>query len=78
MSELNTNAQSCQNAVSSSVVLKTNSWQHNCGDGCCHTYGTDVWINDIKVTHGDFDSIQSILKEVLESLGYSVEIDYPF
>jgi hypothetical protein len=70
---LTENSQSRKARVSGSVVLKTNAWEHNCADGCCHTYGTDVWINNTKVTQGDFDSIQSILKEVLESLGYNVE-----
>lgn len=78
MNQENTNEPLSKAAVSGSVVLKTNAWEHNCGDGCCHTYGTDVWINDVKVTQGDFDSIQSILKDVLESLGYKVDIDYPF
>jgi hypothetical protein len=62
------------------VKIKTESWDHTCGDGCCHSYGTDIYINDKKVSQGDYNCIDLILQEVLESLGYEIEneieIDY--
>ena len=54
--------------------IKTENWTHTCGDGCCHTYGTDVFINDEKVSQGDYHCIDTILIDVLESLGHKVNL----
>jgi hypothetical protein len=58
------------------LKLKINSWNHTCNDGCCSSFGTDVFINDEIVSNGDYDDIQLILKEVLTELGYEVVIEY--
>jgi len=57
------------------IKIKTKSWDHVCGDGCCTSYGTDVWINGEKVSQGEFDSIDEILREVLEYLEFNVITD---
>lgn len=58
------------------LKLKTEYWDHTCGDGCCHSSGTDIYINDVRVSTGDYDNIHLILTDVLESLGYEIEIEY--
>lgn len=58
------------------LIIKTKGWSHTCGDGCCYTSGTDVFINDVKVSNGDFNDIDLILTDVLVSLGYEIEIEY--
>lgn len=58
------------------LKLKINTWNHTCGDGCCTTWGTDVFINNELVSNGDYDDIRVILEEVLIKLGYEVIIEY--
>lgn len=56
------------------LKIEIEEWSHTCDDGCCYTYGTDVFINGKKVSSGDYNSTEIILKEVLESLNFYVEI----
>jgi hypothetical protein len=53
------------------IDLEFEYWEHNCGDGCCYDYGTDIHLNDKRV---DFDgiSLEVAVKAVLEHLGYKV------
>ena len=55
------------------LEVTTQPWSHTCGDGCCYTWGTDVFINGEKVTQGDFDDIQSILIDVLKHLKFKIK-----
>lgn len=55
------------------LEIKTEPWQHTCADGCCYTWGTDVYINNEKVTQGDCDDIQAILEEVLIHLNFKIK-----
>ena len=55
------------------IEIKTKPWEHTCADGCCHTYGTDVYINGEKVSQGNFDDIQVILEEVLAHLKFKIK-----
>jgi hypothetical protein len=56
------------------LKIEIEEWSHTCGDGCCYTYGTDIFINGKKVSSGDYNNTEIILKEVLESLNFDVEI----
>jgi hypothetical protein len=56
--------------------IKLQSWDHTCSDGCCSSWGTNVFINDEIVSNGDYDDIRLILKEVLTELGYNVVEHY--
>jgi hypothetical protein len=58
------------------LKIKTKSWDYTCGDGCCTTWGTDVFINNEKVSSGDYNNIELILKDVLEYLGYQIKINH--
>lgn len=55
--------------------LKVEGWSHTCGDGCCHTWGTDVFIDGQKVSQGDFDDIGQIVKDVLDYFGITIDIE---
>jgi hypothetical protein len=57
------------------LKIKSEDWNHKCGDGCCYTYGNSVHINGEYVTSGDYHDIDTILKDVLEHLGYEVEFE---
>lgn len=42
-------------------------YSHECGDGCCLTWGTKVWISDSQgVQYYDSDSLESALLEHLD------------
>jgi hypothetical protein len=56
------------------VTIK--SWSHTCGDGCCYTYGTDVFVDGVKVSSGDFDCILIIIQDLLKHFNIEVETDY--
>lgn len=58
----------------SELKVEVKDWSYTCGDGCCYTYGTEIYINDKLVSRGDYNSIEIILKDVLENLGHKVEI----
>lgn len=57
------------------VKIKVKSWSHTCDDGCCYTWGTDIYVNGEKVSDGEYDSIEGIIKDVLKRFGVEVEID---
>lgn len=62
--------------VSGSVLkIKLHEYAYHCGDGCCYNYGTITTINDIELPCHNQDA-GTILQQVLEHLGYKVEIDY--
>lgn len=58
------------------LIIKTEEWSHTCHDGCCHTYGTIIYLNDKKVTSGYANEIDTLLQEVLKYLGYEVQINH--
>jgi hypothetical protein len=57
------------------IKIKLSDWEHTCGDGCCTTFGTDVFIDGIKVSQGDYYKLDLILDEVLRHLGFITEIE---
>ena len=62
-------------AVSGSVLkIKLHEYAYQCGDGCCYNYGTITTVNDIELPCHNQDA-ETILRQVLEHLGYKVEID---
>lgn len=45
-------------------TIELKEWDHRCGDGCCYTYGTELWVNGKLVTQnfeGNEHSIQALL-----------------
>lgn len=48
-------------------------YSHDCHDGCCHTYGTITTVNGVELPC-DAPDVESVLRQVLEHLGYKVNI----
>ena len=57
------------------LKIKLVHWDNTCGDGCCTTYGTDLFIDD-KEIEGDYSSVDGEqLKSILEHIGYEIELE---
>lgn len=56
------------------LKIELNEYWYKCGDGCCDNYGTVTKINGIEMNAHNQD-VQTILQQVLEHLGYDVEIE---
>jgi len=52
-------------------------WDYTCGDGCCTTYGTTTIVNGVEMPSNNQDA-ETILRMVLEHLGYEVEIEQKY
>jgi len=52
-------------------------WDYTCGDGCCTTYGTTTIVNGVEMPSNNQDT-ETILRMVLEHLGYEVEIEQKY
>lgn len=56
------------------VKVELHDYNYTCGDGCCDTYGTIVKVNGKELPYHNQD-VNTILRQVLEHLGYEVEIE---
>lgn len=59
------------------VKIELKEWSHDCADGCCHVYGTDTYVDGVKLPFINQDT-ETILNGVLKQLGYEPEITYSF
>lgn len=57
------------------IKLTLVDWDYTCADGCCYDWGTDVFVNGEEVSTYQ-SSLEQTLRDVLEHLGYEVEIEY--
>ena len=55
------------------LTIELNDYCHNCTDGCCTDYGTQTKVNGVQLDLHNQDAA-TILRQVLEHLGYEVEI----
>ena len=72
-----------QEQLDKPIDIELKSWEHTCGDNCCYTCGTELWLNGEKLEHPDpnqhdngylGEDIETGLKSVLMKLGYNVNI----
>ncbi len=56
------------------LKIELHEYSYTCGDGCCYNYGTITTINGEELSCHNTDTA-TILKQILEHLGYKVEID---
>ena len=56
------------------VKIDMHEYYHTCSDGCCTDYGTIIKVNGVELPSYNQDTY-TILKQVLEHLGYNVEIN---
>jgi hypothetical protein len=55
--------------------INLHEFGYSCGDGCCYNYGTVVTVNNIELDSNDQEA-GTMLKNVLDHLGYNVNITY--
>jgi hypothetical protein len=48
---------------------------YSCGDGCCYNSGVVTSLNGVELSNQNEDT-ETIVKQILEYLGYTVEVDY--
>ena len=59
------------------VLIELEEWDHKCGDGCCYTYGVNIYINGEQIEDEDGTNSHQLLKAVLNKLGYTdVKVEY--
>jgi hypothetical protein len=66
------------------VKITLEEWDYTCGDGCCTSFGTKMYLNGKELEHPNpevddnsyvGDNVTTALLAVLKELGYQVEID---
>lgn len=59
------------------LLIELESWDHRCGDGCCFTYGVNIYINGEQIEDEDGTNPHQLVKAVLNKLGYTnVKVEY--
>lgn len=60
------------------LVIELREWDHTCGDGCCYTTGTEIFINGEKVEHPEIpfgsDHLEdpaTMVQAILKHLGFT-------
>ena len=53
------------------LLIELKEWDHTCGDGCCYTYGINIFVNGEKIEGEDGTNPHQLLKAVLTKLGYT-------
>lgn len=68
----------------SKLKIELRHWSYTCGDGCCHLFGTKLFLNGKELEHPNPDikdngyigeDVSSALYAVLKELGHEVEIE---
>ena len=57
--------------------INLTEYTYDCSDGCCTTFGTITTVNGVELPYNNQDT-ETILRQVLEHLGYEVEIEYSY
>jgi hypothetical protein len=59
------------------LLIELKEWDHTCGDGCCYTYGTNIYVNGEQLENEDGTNSHQLVKAVLTKLGYTnVRVEY--
>ena len=53
------------------LLIELEDWDHTCGDECCYTYGTTIYINGEQIEDEDGYDKSQLLTAVLNKLGYT-------
>jgi hypothetical protein len=56
------------------IKIKFTEYHYKCGDGCCDIYGTVTEVNGVEMQCHNQD-IETIVRQILEHLGFTVEIE---
>jgi len=57
--------------------INLTEYTYDCSDGCCTTFGIITTVNDVELPYNNQDT-ETILRQVLEHLGYEVDIEYSY
>lgn len=60
-------------AIDKRVTVEFNEYDYQCADGCCNTWGFEVRVNGVELDAQNLD-VQTQVQQILEHLGYEVEI----
>jgi hypothetical protein len=52
------------------LLIELEEWDHRCGDGCCYTYGVNIFVNGEQIEDEDGTNPHQLLTAVLNKLGY--------
>lgn len=58
------------------VKVSFEDYEYKCSDGCCYDYGTIIRVNDTQLPSNNYQDTGNSIEQVLNYLGYKVEIDY--
>ena len=60
------------------LLIELEEWEHRCGDGCCYTYGVDIFVNGEQIeNYLEGSNPHQLLTSVLSKLGYTnVRVEY--
>jgi hypothetical protein len=67
------------------LTIKLEDWDYTCGDGCCTSFGTHIYLNGKLLEHPNPEihdngyvgmSVETSLEAVLKELGYEVIFEY--
>lgn len=57
------------------VNIELRDWDHQCADGCCMNYGTEIIVNGVKSDNSyDGTDVAQALHFTLSQLGFNVKI----
>jgi hypothetical protein len=82
ITEQNQALQLQQTGVKSSVLIEFKEWDYTCGDGCCTSFGTKLFLNGKELEHPNEeikdnsyvgDDTQTAIHAILKELGYDVK-----
>lgn len=57
------------------ITIKLKDWDHHCADGCCYSWGQDIYLNGEQLDTQNAEDSQNALRVVLEHLGYKVKFE---
>lgn len=57
------------------LKIKLVDWDYECADGCCFSYGQDIYLNGKELNEQHAEDSENALVAVLTELGYEVEIE---
>jgi hypothetical protein len=61
------------------LLIELEEWDHRCNDGCCYTYGVNIYINGEQIEDEDGTNPHQLLTAVLNKLGYkNVQVEYKY
>jgi hypothetical protein len=57
------------------ITITFNQWEHECADGCCYDYGTELYVDGEMITTQAEHDVEDTIWNLLTHLGYNVTIE---